>query len=143
MARTKQSPRRQRCSPILYRDSPPSAEVMQQQARKLEQGLKQQEKERNQALYEIRKYQLNPDLVIEKQVFQKLVQEICSNFSIRYENQRYPLRMQSVALLALQESAEANLVNFFDEAYFLARLEKRNYIIPKDIQLTKRIRGEI
>jgi histone H3 len=52
------------------------------------------------------------------------------------------LRFQSSALLALQESAEAYLVGLFEDTNLCAIHAKRVTIMPKDIQLARRIRGE-
>ena len=55
------------------------------------------------ALREIRKYQKSTELLIRKLPFQRLVREIAQDF-------KADLRFQSVAILALQEAAEAYLV---------------------------------
>ena len=49
-------------------------------------------------------------------------------------------RMQSTALLALQEAAEAYLVNMFSQVNDIAIHGRRVTIMPKDIQLWRRIR---
>lgn len=50
--------------------------------------------------------------------------------------------IQSSAILALQESAEAYLVGLFEDTNLCAIHAKRVTIMPKDIQLARRIRGE-
>ncbi len=52
------------------------------------------------------------------------------------------LRFQSQAVLALQEAAEAYLVGLFEDTNLCAIHAKRVTIMPKDIQLARRIRGE-
>jgi histone H3 len=52
------------------------------------------------------------------------------------------LRFQSTAILALQEAAEAYLVSLFEDTNLCAIHAKRVTIMPKDIQLARRIRGE-
>jgi histone H3 len=52
------------------------------------------------------------------------------------------LRFQSSAILALQEAAEAYLVSLFEDTNLCAIHAKRVTIMPKDIQLARRIRGE-
>lgn len=52
------------------------------------------------------------------------------------------LRFQESALLALQEAAEAYLVGLFEDANLCAIHAKRVTIMPKDMQLAKRIGGE-
>jgi histone H3 len=52
------------------------------------------------------------------------------------------LRFQSNAVSALQEAAEAYLVGQFEDTYLCAIHSNRVTIMPKDIQLARRIRGE-
>ena len=52
------------------------------------------------------------------------------------------LRFQSSAVFALQEAAEAYLVGLFEDTNLCAIHAKRVTIMPKDIQLARRIRGE-
>lgn len=87
------------------------------------------------ALREIRKYQKSTELLIRKLPFQRLVREIAQDFGIN-------LRFQSTAILALQESAEAYLVGLFEDTNLCAVHARRVTIMPKDIQLARRIRGE-
>ena len=87
------------------------------------------------ALREIRKYQKSTDLLIKKLPFQRLVKEIAQGISS-------DLRFQSLALGALQEAAEAYLIQIFESANMCAIHAKRVTIQPKDIHLAQRIRGE-
>ena len=87
------------------------------------------------ALREIRKYQKSTELLIRKMPFQRLVREIAQDF-------KTDLRFQSVAIGALQEAAEAYLVGLFEDTNLCAIHAKRVTIMPKDIQLARRIRGE-
>lgn len=87
------------------------------------------------ALKEIRKYQKSTELFICKMPFQRLVREIAQDY-------KSDLRFQSTAILALQESAEAYLVHLFEDSYLATIHAKRVTIMPKDIQLALRIRGE-
>ena len=86
------------------------------------------------ALREIRKYQKSTELLIRKLPFQRLVREIAQDF-------KTDLRFQSSAVLALQEAAEAYLVGLFEDTNLAAIHAKRVTIMPKDIQLARRIRG--
>ena len=52
------------------------------------------------------------------------------------------MRFQSAALMALQEAAEAYLVHLYEDGNLLAIHAGRVTIMPKDIQLARRIRGE-
>ena len=87
------------------------------------------------ALKEIRKYQRSADLLIRKIPFQRLVREIAQDF-------KTDLRFQSSAILALQEASEAYLVGLFEDTNLCAIHAKRVTIMPKDMQLARRIRGE-
>ena len=87
------------------------------------------------ALREICKYQKNTDLLMRKAPFQRLVREIACGI-------KSDLRMQSTALLALQEAAEAYMVGLFHDTNACAIHAKRVTIMPKDMQLAQRIRGE-
>jgi histone H3 len=87
------------------------------------------------ALREIRKFQKSTELLIRKLPFQRLVREIAQDF-------KSDLRFQSSAVLALQEASEAYLVGLFEDTNLCAIHAKRVTIMPKDIQLARRIRGE-
>jgi len=113
------------------------------------------------ALREIRKYQKSTELLIRKLPFQararlnlaarrplvscpgsspdpllqRLVREIAQDF-------KTDLRFQSSAILALQEASEAYLVGLFEDTNLCAIHAKRVTIMPKDVQLARRIRGE-
>lgn len=87
------------------------------------------------ALREIRKYQKSTELLIRKLPFQRLVREIAQDF-------KTDLRFQGSAIAALQEAAEAYLVGLFEDTNLCAIHAKRVTIMPKDIQLARRIRGE-
>ena len=87
------------------------------------------------ALREIRKYQKSTALIINKQPFQRLVKEIGQHF--------FPLlRFQASAISIIQEASEAYLVSLFEDTNLCAIHAKRVTIMPKDIQLARRIRGE-
>ena len=87
------------------------------------------------ALREIRRYQKSTELLIRKLPFQRLVREIAQDF-------KSDLRFQASAVLALQEAAEAYLVGLFEDTNLCAIHAKRVTIMPKDMQLARRIRGE-
>ena len=55
---------------------------------------------------------------------------------------RPDLRFQSAAVMALQEASEAYLVQLFEDANLCAIHAKRVTIMPKDMQLSKRIGGK-
>ena len=88
------------------------------------------------ALREIRKYQKSTELFIRKAPFQNLVREIMQHVC------KPDTRLQSTAILALQEAAEAYLVGLFEDTNLCAIHAKRVTIMAKDMQLARRIRGE-
>ena len=86
-------------------------------------------------LREIWKYQESTDLLIQKLPFQCLVCEIVQGIKPDF-------RVIPAIVMALQEAAEAYLVQLFDDANLCAIHAKRVTIQPKDIQLVRRICGE-
>lgn len=87
------------------------------------------------ALREIRKYQKSTELLLRKLPFQRLAREIANDF-------RSDLKWTSTALGALQEASEMYLVGIYEDTNLAAIHAKRITIMPKDIQLARRLRGE-
>jgi histone H3 len=134
MARTKQTARKSTGSKV------PKKQVVQKTAKKstinsIELKKSHRYKPGTVALREIRKLQKSTELLIRRLPFQRLVRELAQDF-------RNDLRFQSSAVLALQEAAEAYLVTLFEDTNLCAIHAKRVTIMPKDIQLARRIRGE-
>ena len=112
VARSRRRPRRMRVS--LRRRRPPAgarradgqaraaAALMTPPRRRVRRSVKKAHRYRpgTVALREIRKYQKSTELLIRKLPFQRLVREIAQSFMSN-------LRFQSMAILALQEAAEA------------------------------------
>ncbi|KAE8219838.1 hypothetical protein CF319_g6544 [Tilletia indica] len=88
------------------------------------------------ALREIRKYQKSTELCLRKLPFQRLCREICQDVI------KTDMRFQSAALGALQEASEAYLVSLFEDTNLAAIHAKRVTIMPKDMHLARRLRGE-
>ena len=131
MARTKQTarkstggkaPRKQLASKTARKAAPEG-----KKARKYRPGTV--------AMREIRRYQKTTDLLIKKAPFQRLVREVAQDF-------KTDLRFQSSAVMALQEASEAYLVGLFEDTNLCAIHARRVTIMPKDMQLARRIRGE-
>ena len=91
------------------------------------------------ALREIRRFQKTTDVLIRKAPFQRLVREIAYKL---FPN-RSDLRFQSIAVLALQEAAEAYVVGLMEDTNLAAMHAKRVTIMPRDMILARRIRGEL
>ena len=88
------------------------------------------------ALHEIQRYQKLVELLIRKLPFQRLVREIAQDLG------KKDVRFQSGAIIALQEALEAYLVGLLGDSNLCTIHAKRVTIMPKDIQLAHRIRGE-
>jgi len=89
------------------------------------------------ALKEIRQYQKTTELLVRRLPFQRVVREIMQNLSKAQD-----LRIQAVALEALQHAAEAYMTLLFEDTNLCAIHAKRVTIMPKDVQLARRIRGD-
>jgi len=87
-------------------------------------------------LKEIKKFQNNVDMLIPKAPFSRLVREIAWDFKV-------DLRFHVKAFEALQEAAEAYLVGLFEDGQQCAIHARRVTITTKDLQLARRIRGEV
>ena len=87
------------------------------------------------ALLEIRRYQKSTELLIRKLPFQRLVREIDQDF-------KTDLRFRSTAIMAQQEASESYFVSLFEDTNLCAIHAKRVTIMPEEIHLASRIRGE-
>ena len=94
------------------------------------------------ALKQIRQYQKSTELLIRKLPFQRLVREIASDSEVIKSPLCGKVRFQSAAIMALQEATEAYLVGLFEDSNLCAIHARRVTIMPKGIQLARRIRGE-
>ena len=133
MARTKQTarkstggkaPRKQIATKAARKSAPATGGV--KHARRFRPGTV--------ALREIRRYQKSTELLMRKLPFQRLVREIASEF-------KSDLRFQRSAIAALQEATEAYMVALFEDTNLAAIHAKRVTIMPKDMSLAKRLRG--
>jgi len=93
------------------------------------------------SLREIRKCQNSGELLIPKLNFQRLVREIvqdeCRNRDIDMK------RIQSTALLALQEASEHYLVDLFKNSQIAAIHGNRVTVLPSDIQLVRYFKDDM
>lgn len=88
------------------------------------------------ALREIRKFQKSTCLLIPKARFQRLVRQICSDIRPEFQWKRE-------AIAALQSASEDYIVGLFEDGYLCAIHAGRVTLLFKDIQLARRIRGEV
>ena len=93
------------------------------------------------ALFEIRHFQKQTELLIRKLPFQRVVREIAYDVAPSAAGGE-GYRWQSSAINALQEAAEDYLIRLFEDTTLCALHARRVTIFPKDMQLACRIRGE-
>ena len=86
-------------------------------------------------IQEFQHYQKFTGFLIRKLPFQRLVREITVNIA-------QEMWFQSSVLLALQEAAEVYLMGLFEDTNLCTIHARCVTIMPKDIQLARRIRGE-
>jgi histone H3 len=140
MARTKQTARKTTGGKTTRRDL--ARKVSQKSAPGGAGGVKKPHRYRagTLALKEIKRFQKSGDLLLRKLPFQRLVREIVAD--PHYVIARDDLRFSPTALWALQEAAEAYMVQLFENANLCAIHAKRVTIFPKDIQLGLRVSKE-
>ncbi|MBI88251.1 MAG: hypothetical protein CMB67_04405 [Euryarchaeota archaeon] len=93
------------------------------------------------ALRDIRKLQRSTELLIRKLPFSRIVRESAEQ---QASMSAFPegVKFQKQAIEALQEATEAYLVDLFADTNLAAIHRKRQTVQPKDIQITRRLRGE-
>ena len=132
MARTKQTVRK-------AVGSAPSKQLAGKSSRKSQgaEGVKKAARWRpgTVALREIRRFQKTTDLLLKRAPFQRLVREIA-------QETKSELRFQASAVMAMQEASESYMVGLFEDTNLCAIHAKRVTIMPKDMQLARRLRGE-
>ena len=87
------------------------------------------------ALQEIHKFKKSTGFLIRKLPFARWVRVII-------QEQWANLKLQALALLTLQEAVVAYVVNLFEDANLCAMHGKHVTLMPKDIQLVCRIKGD-
>ncbi|KAI1724875.1 core histone h2A/H2B/H3/H4 domain-containing protein [Ditylenchus destructor] len=88
------------------------------------------------ALREIRRYQKSTELLMRKLPFQRLVREVSQDY-------KPDVRYATAAISALQEASEAYLIGLYEDTNLCAIHANRVTIMPKDLQLARRIRGDM
>lgn len=91
------------------------------------------------ALKTIRSLQNSTKMLIPKLCFHRLVRQITHNL---VDSNDEPMKYQVAALTALQEAAEAYIVYLFEDTNLCCIHARRVTIMPKDMQLARRIRLE-
>jgi histone H3 len=87
-------------------------------------------------------------MLMRKLPFQRLVREIAQRYGIylavaHTRSVKDECRFQGSALSALQEASESYLVDLFGDTNLLALHARRVTIMPRDLYLARRIRGEL
>ena len=94
---------------------------------------------------EIRRYQQSTECLIKQTPFNKLIKEISQEYRVCPDGPGMPsveVRFQSTALAALQEAAENFIVGLFEDVNVSAVHAQRVTMMPQDIRLALRIRGD-
>jgi len=143
MARVKQRASKQPNSPFIAKaNRVPRTNVVKRSLAAIKAGTARKPRRYRPgtvALREIRRFQKSSELLIRKAPFARLIREIAEELGAK-ENKVY--RFQSTAVLALQEASEAYMIGLFEDTNLCAIHARRVTIMPKDIQLARRICGE-
>lgn len=138
MVRSKQTARKSTCPFPIPRQQLAKKTALVKSSREAEKSVPTRKAKRYRpgqvALREIRRYQKSTELLIRRLPFQRLCREIAETFIAN-------LRFQAATMSVLQEAAEAYLTGLFEDTNLCAIHAKRVTIMPKDIQLARRIRG--
>ena len=136
--KTKQTLTRVELKKVREENAKRVGRVQKVKKRKEEDGKKETKKSRwgMKALKEIRKFQSLTELLVCKLPFQKLEKEL---LKVKWND----LKIQGLAMKALQEAGETFLVGLLEQANPCAIYAIHVTIMPKDIQLARRIRGDI
>uniref|UniRef100_A0A5S6QSV6 Histone domain-containing protein n=1 Tax=Trichuris muris TaxID=70415 RepID=A0A5S6QSV6_TRIMR len=89
------------------------------------------------ALQEIRFYQRGTELLMRRAPFHRVIREIVKRLG------RIDLRFQRAAMEVLQTAAEAYTVGVMEDTNLACIHAKRVTIMPKDIKLALRLRGDL
>ena len=100
-------------------------------------GIKRKYRPGMGALQEIRHYQKEYGLICSKLACAHLFREICDT------KIKEGLCWQASAIAALQEGFEDYLVGLFSDCVLKTIHGQRKTVMPKDIHITRRIRGEV
>ncbi|KAB0805511.1 hypothetical protein PPYR_02481 [Photinus pyralis] len=88
-------------------------------------------------LREIRNLQTDTSLLLPRTTFMRVIHEIIGNCTPE------AIRVQKLALDALQEAAEAFVTQYFEDAYACCLHARRSTLIPRDMALVEFLRRPI
>uniref|UniRef100_A0A914Z886 Histone H2A/H2B/H3 domain-containing protein n=1 Tax=Panagrolaimus superbus TaxID=310955 RepID=A0A914Z886_9BILA len=126
--------------PVARKTIRKTATATKKQARKQSTPIKQVPKP-IQALTRLRKLKQNEEYLIPNAAFVRIVKDALSNAAINLRNDAKYFRIQRAALDALKISAEAYLIQLFEDLTLLVEHAKRKTLMMQDFQLIKRLRA--
>lgn len=128
---------------VRLTDLPPPTPSKKKKVTIQSRGVKKPLKKRSKAappwLKEMKRVQSTTDLLVPRLPMQRLIREIAQDFSPGGDGMRF----QVDALDVIREAAEAYLVGTFEDANLCCIHAKRVTVLPRDMTLTRRLRGEI
>ena len=90
------------------------------------------------AFQEIKRIQRSTALMMKKAPFQRLVRHVANQVAGTEFDPRFTIG----ALYALQEAAESYTTHLFEDTIIACIHGKRVTVMPKDMQMARRLRGE-
>ena len=87
------------------------------------------------ALRQIRKLQKGTDVLIRKAPFQRMIRAVANGA-------KSGLRWQAAACAAMQEATESYVIGVLSDANLCALHSRRVTLMPRDLFLARRLRGE-
>uniref|UniRef100_A0A915BUJ9 Histone H2A/H2B/H3 domain-containing protein n=1 Tax=Parascaris univalens TaxID=6257 RepID=A0A915BUJ9_PARUN len=139
MVRTKQTAKKSAPAPSKLKKLEAKRLSLSKSSARNEKIKKRRFRPGQRALQQIRKLQRSTELLMPRAPFMRLVREIARQVAPK----QVDLRFQANAISALQEATEAYLTLLFEDTNLAAIHAKRVTIFPKDIQIVRRIRGDI
>uniref|UniRef100_A0A5S6Q6Y6 Histone domain-containing protein n=1 Tax=Trichuris muris TaxID=70415 RepID=A0A5S6Q6Y6_TRIMR len=131
---------RSRRSQASTANEPKSEDKKRSELKKIKEEKKKRIRRRRPgvvALQEIRFYQRGTELLMRRAPFHRVVRDIVKRLG------RIDLRFQRAAMEVLQTAAEAYMVGVMEDTNLACIHAKRVTIMPKDIKLALRLRGDL
>ena len=94
------------------------------------------------ALKEIRHYQKSTGFLTRSLPFARLVHEIAASEDSKMPSFAKEMKFSKISIFMLHIAAEQYIIDLFVDAYYCTTHAGRTTILPKDLQLARRIRGE-
>ena len=140
MARLKQTARKSARGKVAVKTQPKSESALRSSKRLRSAAVLTRKKRRyrpgQKALKEIKKYQQSTENLIPKAPFRRLCVALATNL-------KADVRFRVEAVEALQQASEMYIVSLFEDAMRAAIHARRVTLMPKDLMLARRMRGEL